>query len=823
MKKELLGLSAVLAVSVAAWAGDSVGFAASDRLTISESQGVYRLSLDGGAAFHTTPNVIENPRLIAVPGDDDLLILWNETGAGDSSGPYFAMYENGVLMHAPRPAEYTFGFRYAPFDPLAGEPGIHPALAADAGNELYLVQFWTAPLDSFRAAIRAEGGVLHDYIHPNAYVVRMNAATAERISALPMVRWVGAYHPAYRLENVLVGEITRGVSSDPSRRFSIMTWEYGGLQGMALSDAITRMGARVVGTDPGTRIVEAMLTIDQVAQVARMNEVMFMDIRGENELDMDIVREMTGSNYIESQTGFSGEGVRAEVADSGLYRNHQEFPWQAQILDHDWGGIQDTHGTSVFSVTFAAGVQAIARGAMPDAEARIMCNAANLRTDGNIQRRYDHTGRLVNPSGPYRAIYQTNSTGDPRTTQYTTLSAAMDTNLFDHDIVHCQSMSNAAGTPDVRPQAWAKNIIGVGGITHFNNSNRADDIASGSSGPASDGRIKPELSHFYDGTRAASSGTNVYTDFSGTSNATPCTCSHLGLFHQLWHEGVFKGFGGGASVFDSRPHMTMAKTILTNTAFRYNWKAGGANASLIRIKQGWGMVDLKKLYDNRDKMFIIDESDVLKQGEVSAYDVDVNPGEAELVASMSYADTAGVPGNTTRHAKNDVSLTVTSPSGTVYRGNNGLMADNFSTPGGANNDKDTLEHVIVPNPEPGQWKVEVSAPLVVEDGHVETPGVLDVDYALVVRGVAGGGGGDPCEAFKSLSASCKGGNLKAKVKFNDTSWNGRTITLSMGGTNVDVVVSGKKAKAKLCCFSGLTTVKLVAPAGCLPDAVADCG
>ena len=75
----------------------------------------------------------------------------------------------------------------------------------------------------------------------------------------------------------------------------------------------------------------------------------------------------------------------------------------------------------------------------------------------------------------------------------------MDDIIWRLDIAIAQSQSNA-GTQSSRPQAWAKNIISVGGVYHFNTLSTADDAWSGgaSIGPAADGRIKPDVSYWYD-------------------------------------------------------------------------------------------------------------------------------------------------------------------------------------------------------------------------------------------------------------------------------------------------------------------------------------
>lgn len=163
-----------------------------------------------------------------------------------------------------------------------------------------------------------------------------------------------------------------------------------------------------------------------------------------------------------------------------------------------------------------------------------------------------HLAQIVDPALPYRGSFLSTSIGSPQVSTYTTISAACDDALLRVDIAVAVSMSNT-GNSTARPQAWAKNVVAVGGIMHYDTLTREDDTASQSSlGPASDGRIKPDVAHVFD---------NVVTVlqpplpplFSGTSASTPIVAGHAGLICQLWHERAFSGFGGGPSVFDDRP------------------------------------------------------------------------------------------------------------------------------------------------------------------------------------------------------------------------------------------------------------------------------
>ena len=136
----------------------------------------------------------------------------------------------------------------------------------------------------------------------------------------------------------------------------------------------------------------------------------------------------------------------------------------------------------------------------------------------NPTNRANHTAELVDPSGPYKGLFQTNSTGSSQVTTYTTISANMDQIVLDNDLVICQSQSNLDSQLS-RPEAWGKNMISVGGINHEDTLTKADDNWGGASiGPAEDGRIKPDLAHFYDDVTTPSNASNSsYT----TASAAP--------------------------------------------------------------------------------------------------------------------------------------------------------------------------------------------------------------------------------------------------------------------------------------------------------------
>jgi hypothetical protein len=696
-------------------------------LVIRKNNQEYSLSAENLGTFHRTPHRIQNARLIEVPNSRAQVALWEEQQDGRTAS-FYAISLDGQNVTTVQETSYDILLRYAKFDPAVQRPAIPENLKAGApsADSVYIVQFHTQPLEDFTKAIQARGGTVYNFLANHSYLVKMDAATRAEVEALPFVRWVGEYQPAYRLEEFLLERLTQGGASLPQMRYNIMLLERGAAKQETVGRRISEMGGKVDLTIPEGFRFEATLTAAQLLEVAKMNEVMFIDRWSAPEADMDIARATGGANFIETTLGYNGQGVRAEVMDGNILDAHNDFQASPSILFHGAHSDPDvSHGSCTFGIVFASGAgNPSARGMIPGAQ-KIFASYISLTN------RYTHTQELV--TAPYNAVFQSNSWGNALTTAYTTISAEMDDILFKNDFVLLNSQSNN-GNQSSRPQAWAKNVVSIGGVNHFNTASETDDSASGAStGPAADGRIKPDLAHYYDSVWTTSgSGTSSYTTgFNGTSAATPIVAGHFGIFFQMWHNGLF-GNTPGATVFDSRPHMTTTKAIMINTA--HQWSPTGAGAGLTRIRQGWGRPDLQNLYNLRNKMFYVNETDLLTNLGSRSYAVRVPAGSTDpLKATMVYADPMGVPASS-QHRINDLSLKVTSPSGTIYWGNNGLSGTGqWSTSGGTANTIDTVENVYIQTPEAGTWTVEVIGSQIVQDSHTETP-AMDADFALVVTG-----------------------------------------------------------------------------------------
>lgn len=617
-------------------------------------------------------------------------------------------------------------------EPAAGE--LQRGNAA-AGVGSYIVQFHTQALPEYQQQLEDLGAQIVAPLPEQAVIAYMDRNMQNAVARLPFVRWVGDYLPAYKIAPGLEKALT-----GPSARYSLMVFEPS--QQLTLADFIESIGGEVHYRSDTSRF-EASLSGPQLSQVTQRIELQFIERATPIGHDMNQVRETMRANFLQTVANYTGQGVAGEALDEGFLLSHAEL-MNANTMVHSpqaTGPSGDTnHGSQVAGILFAKGTNAQARGMLPDAARAIVFARSSGFSTGfpTISELRTNLQQLTNPTGPYRAVFQTSSFGREPTLDYTTVSAEYDEVLFEIDILRTQSQSNT-GTRQSRPEAWAKNIVSVGGLATGETLSRDDDVwTTASIGPATDGRIKPDLVAQYGGVfTMLGSNNTAYGNFGGTSGATPIVAGSFGLLYQMWADGVFDGGTGkqGAplfrDVFSSRPHAATARALLINSAYQYGFNSTTHN--LTRTHQGWGMPDLQNLYEiaqgrNWSLPLLINETEVLAPLQTHTYNVASN-GTSPLKVTMVYKDRRGNPASSV-HRVNDLSLKATSPSGVVYWGNNGLLAGNWSTPGGAPNTVDTVENIFIRTPEAGTWQIQVSGDEIVQDGYPATP-AIDAVYALV--------------------------------------------------------------------------------------------
>jgi len=387
-------------------------------LLIISTCNVYGVDIQNSEEIPTTMSSNKGGYSIEIPDTSIILTFWEEPLENGINVPYYSISIDGKVVRTVQPS-YELGLRYAHFDPLINVPQVDSRLTADSDTHLYIVQFLTQPLEEFQNAINVLGGQVHHYIAQFAYLVEMSENIKTEVEQLPYVRWIGAYHPAYRLEEFMLDNIDTSYTSYPFQRYNIQVLDVS--QKQTVSDRITSQGCELNSADAGKFLIEATLTPDQLFEVVQWDEVNFVDRWSPYEADMDVAREIGGANHIETVAGYAGAGVRGESFDTGFNLNHVDFA-SRPLIEHGGSVPNDSHGTACIGICFGDGTgNPQARGLLPEGQG-IVCYYNNIGLTGT--NRYIHTGELV--QDPYFAVFQTASVGSTRTTQYTTISADTD-------------------------------------------------------------------------------------------------------------------------------------------------------------------------------------------------------------------------------------------------------------------------------------------------------------------------------------------------------------------------------------------------------------
>lgn len=618
------------------------------------------------------------------------------------------------------------------------------AAADQASPNVHIVQFETVPLLAYRQEIRALGGVDGDYIPDNALLIRMDAAVAAQVAALPWVTGITPYTADLRTNAATVDMFSVGTVED----FAIKMFDDTPGTRALVTQAVVTAGGTVTSTNQSGSVLQTSMTGAAAQSLLFHDLVQYLEHIGEIGFDTITERIYGGSAVIEAEGGYTGDGVNVHLRDGAVQVDHDTFDNQDLRIRTNGNPLASGHATGGASMLIGNGVtQPDSRGIIPDAT--LWFDSTDVL---GLQNQVGLAAELVDPAGP-RAVVSMRPFGAPVTTEYLTAAVDVDESVFNSDLLTLHSMGNW-GSNNMRAPAVGKNIISVGAIGLGDPLDPADDSWAspaitnptqyGGTGPTSDGRVKPDLHFWNEGTLTANNdndpanGTNDYsrTAFAGTSQATISSGAYMALLFEMWADGVFEGTPGlNRDVFDARPHAATMKALAVNTAFEYGFV--GAAADKNRMQQGWGRPDVSFARDLAlagNIPLIVDETDLLAPFGTNTYTVDVQPANTNcyLRTTMVYTDVAAAP-SAAVHRVNDLSLRVTSPSGLIYWGNNGLAAGNDSTSGGSSNTIDTVENVFLFQPEPGTWTIEVLGDAIIEDGHPETA-ALDADYGLIASG-----------------------------------------------------------------------------------------
>ncbi len=403
-------------------------------------------------------------------------------------------------------------------------------------------------------------------------------------------------------------------------------------------------------------------------------------------------RSIHRSTNLDTQTSagrnYTGEGIGVMVRDDGVVGPHIDFQGRLDNGTSTPGNSGDNHGDGVGGVMAGAGnLDPTARGMAAGSNVFVVdfdssfldSETTTLINDGSVQ--VTNTSYSSTCNGGYDIEARTVDEQTKDIPSLLHVFSAGNSNGNDCGYGAGDQWGNITGG-----HKTAKNVICTANV-NFDGS-----LANSSArGPATDGRLKPDIAAMGDG-QVSTGPNNDYYTFGGTSAAAP---SIAGVSAQLYE--AYGDANGGAL-----PQSALIKASILNTAN----DAGNEGPD---FKFGWGIVNALRAAK------LIEEgryfSDVVAQGATNNHTIAIPSGITQVRFMLYWSDVPASAGASTALI-NDLDLVVNDPT------NNNLLPwildptpnpvtlDNPAT-NGADHLNNT-EQVLINNPDAGNYTLDIS-------------------------------------------------------------------------------------------------------------------
>ena len=566
-----------------------------------------------------------------------------------------------------------------------------------------------------------------DFIGDEGWLIRLAEPPIDSLRLLHAdddVRWIGAQHPGWRIDV----DLSSDVSTNRLALVPASDLGYGGFEQLSLD--LINFGAEAVWC--GVGLCEAELPSSNIGAfahlAARDGRIIWIEPTVEFTLHNAIAAAASGVVDVRNNASFTldGSGEMIAIADTGLDQDHPDLTGRVAAvytqfgLDSSPADSNTGHGTHIAVSAIGSGAtNASATGIAPSADL-VMYALEHDPTGvfGRIGSIYD----LLRDAEQMTARIAINAWGaNGNYGQYTPDSRSVDILVRDKpDMLPLFSVGDrgAQGASQVTAPGTAKNVLAIGAS---GTGSTLGSVASFSSiGPTLDGRIKPDLvapgvdlcsgraeeaktsPGLACSTETHSSGAEMYTSLSGTSQATAVAGGVAALTREFIREEVGINAPSGALI----------KAAMINGA-----KDLGA-ADIPNAEEGWGQVDLGRtvlpVWDPSSPTTsalatFMDDNTPLEAGFGLLYAFEMDPSHG-IDITLVWSDEAGSANAGQGEARlvNNLDLVLVDPSGNEWFGNN--FANGFT---GTSQTTDTVNNVerikVAPGTltETGQWLVKV--------------------------------------------------------------------------------------------------------------------
>ena len=451
------------------------------------------------------------------------------------------------------------------------------------GYYYQIIQFFEVPTNAQHQQITQSGIQLLEYLPRRAYIAAIPVTmNPEKLVALN-VRSVLDISLDYKIANNLK-QASFPDWAIQKERVEVMIKYYKNIEQSDLLPYLAEDGIMVERSNRYNNFFKATIEKGKVAEIAALPYISYLELGPAPAIaDDDLGRSLHRSNMIDAgYTGgrsYTGEGVGVLVRDDGGLGPHIDYHGRL-YQEFITGGGGGTHGDGVAGLLAGAGnFNPMNRG---------MAAGANIHALNYAADHLDETMDLFFNEG----VLVTNSSySNGCNGGYTTITETVDQQIFNNPtLLHVFSAGNSNnsdcgyGAGDQWGNITGGHKIGKNVIATANLSADATLAGSSSRGPASDGRIKPDISA--NGRNQVSTDpNNEYSPFGGTSAAAPCIAGVTAQLHDAHQQ-----LNGGVTA-----ESALLKAILLNSAndlgnigpdFKYGWGHVNALRAVETLEQG---------------------------------------------------------------------------------------------------------------------------------------------------------------------------------------------------------------------------------------------
>lgn len=411
--------------------------------------------------------------------------------------------------------------------------------------------------------------------------------------------------------------------------------------------------------------------LERIAPPSEPEDIRARGLQRANTLDSDMPNGLH----------FDGSAVKVLVRDDGKVGPHEDFRGRLTELSTSDSG---DHGDWVSGALGGAGnIDPTAKGIATGASIYAAEYDATFQDD-KLLRALDAGIRLTNTS--YSDGCNLGYTIGSQTVDKQMETQPLLTHVFsagNNGTANCNYGAGAAWGNITGGHKMAKNAIDVGNLS-------ADGALNNSSsrGPASDGRLKPDI---------CAMGTNMlmtqpfqtYSQATGTSFSAPATAGSLAQLTQ-----AFQFLQNGVE-----PPSALLKAALLNTAT----DLGNPGPD---FSTGYGLINSFQAYKTFEQNKFTQY--VAEQGSQGLHTITVPPGTRQLRAMIAWTDPAAAA-NAAKTLVNDLDLQVLAPDGSIFLPWKLDPTPNptaLNTPAARGRDSlNNVEQVLIDNPLPGNYVI----------------------------------------------------------------------------------------------------------------------